>query len=131
MKNFVTGLVFSIIFATSAFGFGLRDAQDKFLEEIRKPFEGVRGKLVARDTEQDGYYILIDGVFYMAELDDGRPTTLRAQKCLKVSVAISPGQLEGGCDVTFSGQGRREDDIRPDLHSSVFFSLILWDIEFH
>jgi len=130
MKNFITGLVVLIMFATSAFGFGLRDAQDNFLEEIQKPFEGVRGKLVARDTEQDGYYILIDGVFYMAELDDGRSSTLRAQKCLKVSVAISPGQLEGGCDVTFSGQGQR-DDIRPDLHSSVFFMLILWDVEFH
>ena len=49
MKTFITALIASAIFATSAFGFAITDARDTYLEEAQKPFEGVRGKLVRQN----------------------------------------------------------------------------------
>ena len=132
MKTFITALIASTIFATSAFGFAITDARDTYLEEAQKPFEGVRGKLVRRSILDGAYYILIDGVIYEAQLDDGRATTQRAQQCLNVDVAIFATQLEEGCDVTFSGQGKLNALFsRADAGSMTYIHLVLWDVEFH
>ena len=132
MKTLLTALIASTLFATSSFAFAPSDARDAYLEEVQKPFEGIRGKLVRRSIIDGAYYVLIDGVIYEAHLDDGRATTQRAQQCLNVDAAIFPSQLDEGCDVTFSGQGQPNALFnRVEQGSMTYIHLILWDIEFH
>ena len=76
--------------------------------------------------------MLIEGVIYEATLDDGRSTILRAQQCLNVDVAALASQLEGGCEITFSGQGQQNALFtRSDQGSMTYIHLVLWDVEFH
>jgi hypothetical protein len=132
MKTLMTAILALTLFATPSFAFAPSDARDAYLKEVQKPFEGIRGKLVRRSILDGAYYVLIDGVIYEAQLDDGRATTQRAKQCLNVDAAIFPSQLNEGCEVTFSGQGQPNALFnRSDQGSMTYIHLVLWDVEFH